>query len=282
MALNNYQFQFGSFQFGGAGSPFQILDVDGLGLPDLRVQDDVRGYNDGYFSGRDFYGGRHLTFTLNIFAGNGNSAHQNWALMEAALIPQTSGTTQLQFQLAAGDSSKTINARVRGRQVRIDPEYTFGFIRAQVEMFCPNPKYYDQTVNSLVLVPASSFGRTYNRIYNMLYVPVSGGSTGVVSNNGWATTYPTITISGPATNPSILNLTTNQVLTANVVMGVNDVLVFDLENKTVLLNGTSVRNTLAGNSQWFGAGVGATNISFAASGSSSSTSATITYQNAYV
>jgi len=63
---NSYSFSFNGITFGGAGSPYQILSVDGLeGLPGIRNQDDNRGYADGMFSGRDFLGGRTISFTLS-------------------------------------------------------------------------------------------------------------------------------------------------------------------------------------------------------------------------
>ncbi len=48
-----YSFSFNGLTFGGTDSPYQILSVDGLeALPELRTQDDNRGYADGMFSGR--------------------------------------------------------------------------------------------------------------------------------------------------------------------------------------------------------------------------------------
>ena len=38
---NSYSFSFAGITFGGAGSPYQILSVEGLeGLPGIRNQDD--------------------------------------------------------------------------------------------------------------------------------------------------------------------------------------------------------------------------------------------------
>lgn len=284
MALNNYQFQFGSFVFGGAGSPFQVIDIDGLeSLPELRTQDDNRGYNDGMFSGRDFYGGRYVTFTIHTFAGNGNSAQQNHNLLQAALNPQQSGTTQMNFLLSQYDSEMLLNARVRSRKTAIDPEYTYGFIRSQVSMFCPDPRYYTATATTAVMTASTVLGRTYNRVYNLLYGGGSLTSAVTISNTGWATTYPTITITGPVTNPTIGNLTTQQYITVNLSMSNTDTLVIDLYNKLVTLNGSTARNLLAGNSQWFGAAPG--NSSFYFTGQNilvGTTSASVTYRSAFI
>ena len=283
MALNYYSFQFGSFVFGGSASPFQIMDVDGLGLPELRVQDDNRGYNDGMFSGRDFLSGRTLTFTINIFGDAVRNAQQNLALFNAAMIPQQSGTTALSFQLAPTDSVKTLNARVRSRRVLIDPDYTYGYIRTQVTMFAPNPKYYDLASTTATITPSVLSGRTYNRVYNLLYGGGSNSASTTIVNNGSWTTYPLVTITGPITNPTLTNITTNQSLSVTTTLLATDSLVLDLENRNVLLNGSSARNLLTGSSQWFGAAPGSS--VYTLSGTSFSpgvTLATIVYQNAYI
>ena len=282
MALSLYSLQFGSFVF-GAGTPYIVNDLDGLeGLPDLRVQDDNRGYNDGMFSGRDFYNGRTITMTMTILAGNGNSAQQNLALLQAGLNPQQQGTTTLSFQFSATDNTKQINARVRARKVVVDPEFTFGFIKAQLTLFCPDPKYYDDTAVTLTLTPQAALGRTYNRTYNLSYGGGSLTGSGTVQNNGWATTGPLVTIVGPAITPTITNLTTNQSIALNITLVATDTLVIDLEQKLVTLNGSSARNLVSGNSQWFGGPPGTSQFYFSCTGYTAATKATIVYRSAYV
>lgn len=284
MALNNYQFQFGSFLFGGAGSPFQIIDVDGLeSLPELRVQDDNQGYNDGMFSGRDFLSGRTLTFTINTFAGNGNTAHQNFNLLQAALLPQQSGTTTLNFLLSPTDSQMVLNARVRSRRTLVDPEYTFGYIRSQITMFAPDPRYYSTPSTTASMSPSPALGRTYNRTYNLTYGGGSIATSTAINNTGTVTTYPTITITGPVTNPTIGNITTGQYMTVNYNLTNSDTLVIDLKQRLVTLNGNSARNLVAGNSQWFGAAPGTSNFYFTGTNTLvGTTTATVTYASAFI
>lgn len=283
MTLANYQFQFGSFVFGGSGSPYQILDVDGLeSLPAIRNQDDYKGANDGMFSGRDYLSARDLTFTMNVFADSVETAHQNWALFKTALNYQQQGTTALRFQTSPTDSQKVIYTRVRGRKASIDPEFTFGYIRAQITMFAPDPRYYDDVTQSLTLTSSLAVGRTYNRTYNLVYGGGSQTSIGTVTNSGWATTSPVITITGPATNPTIGSVTQSAYLTLNATLTATDTLVIDLGNKTVLLNGSSARNLIAAGSEWFDAPAGSSTYSFSASGTTAGTSAVITWANAYI
>ena len=53
--IATYSLSFNGQVFGGVGSPYQVMSIDGLeALPGIRNQDDNRGYSDGMFSGRDF------------------------------------------------------------------------------------------------------------------------------------------------------------------------------------------------------------------------------------
>lgn len=284
MALQYYSFQFSNFVFGGVGSPYQVLSVDGLeSLPELRVQDDERGYNDGMFSGRDFFAGRHITLTINTFAGNGYSAQQNFNLLQAAIQPQNTGVTPLQFQLSPADPVMTMNARVRGNKTTIDPDYTFGLIRSQLTFFAPDPRYYTAQTFSLAMTPTTVTGRTYPRTYNLTYGGGSQTNSVVVNNTGWTTTYPTITITGPITSPTVTNNSTSQYIAINTTLGVGDTVTIDLLNKLVLRNGSPARNLLAGNSLWFGCAPGNTTIGLSGSSTTiGTTSATLTYAPAYV
>jgi len=284
MPLANYSFQFGSFVFGGAGSVYQITSVDGLeSLPDIRNQDDNRGYNDGMFTGRDFLGGRTLTFEIMTFAGGGNSAHTNFNLLQSALVPQSSGTQTLSFQMSPSDSPYQFNARVRSRLTTVDPEYTYGFIRSQYTFFCPDPRYYSDTATTASMTPQQPLGRTYDRTYNLIYGGGSIATSTAITNIGNWITYPVITITGPALNPTIGNITTGQYITVNYGLANTDTLVIDLDNKLITLNGASARNLIAGNSEWFGAPPGVSNFYFTANTYTiGTTAASVVYRSAWV
>jgi len=283
-SLNNYSFAFNGFVFGGAGSPYQITSVDGLeGLPTLRVQDADRGYQDGMFSGRDFLNGRTITMTMLILSGNGNTAQQNFNLMQNSLQPQQTGTTPLQFQLSAANGLQFINTRVRAAKATIDPEYTYGYIKAQYDFFCPDPRYYDNGVQAAIMTYTTPLGRTYPRVYPLTFGGGSNTQFATVINSGWTNTYPLISIYGPVTNPVIGSVTANASLNFSYTMAASDVISIDLLNRTVLLNGTPARNLLLGSSTWFNAAVGTNQFYFTGSGTTAgTTTASVQWNNAYV
>ena len=278
----SYSFSFNGLTFGGASSPYQILSVDGLeGLPGIRNQDDNRGYADGMFSGRDFLGGRTISITFQTFGSGATSAQTNFNTIQAKLLPKTSGTTPLYFILPPSGEQFT-NARVRVLRTSVDPNYTYGMITSQVEFFCPDPNYYDSTLQTAAMVVSAPPGRTYNRTYNLIYGSGSYATTTNVVNAGWATTYPTITLTGPITNPTLGNTTSGQYLSLSGTFANTDTLVLDLYNKLITLNGISARNLLS-TGTWFNAPAGTSQ--YYLTGSSTTvglTAATVAWYNAYI
>lgn len=281
-----YSFSFNNQVFGGLGSPYQILSVDGLeSVPGIRNQDDNRGYADGMFTGRDFLAGRTISIIFQTFASGLNSAQANLNTIQRVLLPQTSGTTPLFFKLPSQPTSEQfINARVRAFRTTIDPNYTYGYITSQVEFFCPDPRYYDNNTQTATLLYSTPSGRIYNRTYNLVYGGGSGTLTTTVTNNGWTDTYPTITINGPITNPTIGNTTQSASMSFNVVLSSTDAFVIDLYNKLITLNGQPARNTLiSGSSTWFSAQPGNNSFYFTGTGTlAGTTQAVVEWESAYI
>jgi hypothetical protein len=283
--IANYSFSFNNLVFGGAGSPYQILSVEGLeGLPGIRNQDDNRGYADGMFSGRDFYSGRPISMVIQTTGNATGSAQANLNTLQQALIAQQSGTTPLYFLLSNAAGEQVINARVRGFMTTVDPNYTYGYILSQVTFFCPDPAYYDSNTQTATLAFSPPTGRIYNRIYNLIYGGGSATITTTISNNGWYYAFPLINIYGPIDNPVIGNTTQNASLSFNASLSDADVLTVDLYNKLITLNGSPARNLLLSGT-WFSASPG--NNSFYLTGDAGSTlvdvtEAVVTWQSAYI
>lgn len=282
VSLVNYRFAFNDFEFGGGDSVYQLLTVDGLeDLPAIRVQDDNRGYFDGMWTGRDFLSGRIITMTMTIRGDNNFSAQYYLNLLQENLKPQTAGTGLLQFQLP-GNSLQRVNARVRRRSIQINTNYSSGLMTAVYEFFCPDPLIYDDTLNQVQLFGTQTVtGRTYNRVYNMLYG--TGTQTlQLCENAGWANTYPIFTILGPATNPLITEINTGNVLSVVYPLQASDVLVIDTNLRSVNLNGVNRRSLLTNNSTWFSMPPGNNYYQFNASATGTGTSCVVSWRSAYI
>jgi len=228
------------------------------------------------------------TYTSGGSANVTMSAQANYNLLKQNLLPTQgyttfSNTNQLQFQLSAASGLQFFNARVRDSKTVITPDFTYGYITSQWTFYCPDPRFYDNTQQSATITISTSLGRTYNRIYPLIY---GGGSSAIstsVNNAGWATTYPTITLNGPITNPTIGSFTQGNYITIQGTYGSTDTLVVDLAQRLVTLNGASARNLVAGGSNWFSAQGGSNLFYLTGSGTlAGTTSATVTWYNAYI
>jgi len=263
MTVSTYQFAFNGLTF-GAGTPYIVENVDGLGgTSPLRIQDDNRGYIDGSYSGRDFYDGRTVTFDILITGDSTHNAQYYYKTLQSAFAPQPlgyyvdpTGTTPaanqlqlFQFQLTSDTGPKRMYGRGRGVTLSITPEFGFGYIMCRAEFFFPDPRYYDETATT---------------------------SSGSVSNTGWATSCPVITIASPSSSGNITDGTTTMYF-ANVSSGTG-ALTIDLLQRVIYLGGTPFRNLMTpASTGWLAI---APNSS--ATWTSTVGSMSITWRNAYI
>jgi len=223
------------------------------------------------------------TYTSGGTMNMNSSAQFNYNLLQKNVLPQTSGTTVMQFQMATNEGLQRVNTRVRANRTLVDPDYTYGFIKSQYTFFCADPRYYDDAQQTGTISISAALGRTYNRIYNLVYGGGSAATTTAVTNNGWATTYPIITITGPINNPTIGNLTQGNYITIQGSYTNTDTIVIDLDSKLVTVNGATARNLVSGGSNWFSAPPGTSQFYLTGTGTlAGTTTATVTWRSAYI
>ena len=109
-----------------------------------------------------------------------------------------------------------------------------------------------------------------------------GTSTNLITNYGWTTTYPVITIIGPCIDPRIDDVTTGEFLQFDTTMVANDTLVINTDLRTVTLNGVSRRAILNNSSTWFAAPPGTSYYTFTADGTDGNTSCLVQWRSAYI
>ena len=283
-----YIFAFNGWLFGGAGQGVQILEIDGLeDLPSIRSQDSNRGFADGMFTGRDFLDGRVVTMTLQVMSDANGSMQTYLQQLKSYLVSQQSGTGLLQIYLP-NRGVQRLNARVRQRAIKIDPEYVYGRAVVSVQFFCPDPRIYNDTQASYSLGTALGATRSYSRTFNMTYPNTASGSSSVtVTHQGNYETWPSFSLTGAVCSaPVITNSTQGKSLSfPSLTLAAADVLTVNTDLRTVLLNGVAQRNLLSSASQWFSfPALSSPSVpqSIQVSVSSGSSTCTMTYRDAYV
>lgn len=264
--MNNYTVTFNGLTI-GAGTLFPITNIEGLGgTSPLRIQDDNRGYLDGSYTGQDFYDERTVYIDVTILGDNSSTAQSNYKILQKAFAPQSIGyypdptgytpaANQLklfQFRLTGNTGDQQMYGRSRGLSTMIDPDFTYGFIQTRIQLTFPDPRYYDTA------------GTTKT------------GASFTVSNSGWATSCPVITVSNPAPTGTIGDGINNMDFTA---LAGTILLTVDLLQRVVYLDGFPYRNALAASSNgWLSIPANTTSLNWSTSFASMST----TYRNAYI
>jgi hypothetical protein len=249
----------------GTGTSFLITNIEGLGgTSPLRIQDDNRGWVDGSYTGRDFYDERTVYIDVTVLGSSSTTAQANYLLLQAAFAPQplgyyvdptgyTPSANQLklfQFRLSANTGDQQMYGRSRGLVTPIDADFAYGYIQTRIQMTFPDPRYY------------SSTGTT-----------VAG--TGIyLTNTGWATSCPVITINSPSASGIISDGVTDMVF-QSVTSGP---LVIDLLSRVIYVAGIPTRPVLsAATTGWL-----AINPNTTTAWASTVGSMSVTYRNAYV
>ena len=234
MPLTNYTFVFNGLTI-GTGTNYLITNVEGLGgTAPLRIQDDNRGYIDGSYTGRDFYDERTVYFDITVLGDSSTTAQENYKDLQIAFAPQplgyyvdptglTPAADQLklfQFRLNADTGDMRMYGRSRGLITPIDADFAYGYIQTRVQMSFPDPRYY------------SDSGTTVT------------GSSVSLTNNGWATSCPVITIASPSASGTI----TDGTITMQFAAVSGGALVIDLLSRVIYVGGFPVRNVMTASS----------------------------------
>lgn len=230
MPLTNYTFIFNGLTI-GTDTNYLVTNVEGLGgTSPLRIQDDNRGYIDGSYTGRDFYDERTVYIDVTVLGNSGTTAQANYKTLQAAFAPQptgyyvdptgyTSASQQLklfQFRLNGNTGDMQMYGRSRGLVTPIDPDFTYGYIKTRIQLTFPDPRYYTNTATTVT------------------------GTSVSLTNNGWATSCPVITIASPSTSGAI----TDGTITMQFAAVTGGALVVDLLSRVIYVGGFPVRNVM--------------------------------------
>lgn len=151
-----------------------------------------------------------------------------------------------------------------------------------IDLFAPDPNLYDQSSQRATISVPTGGGATYPVIYPVTYAAKSGGSL-IVTNAGDSDTFPLITFNGPLTAPLIINQTTGASFQVNVTLLAGDVLVIDMANKTMVLNGsTNAMQYFVVTNTWMSLQPGSNLIKLSSGISADSGNARFDYFNAYI
>lgn len=269
----------------GDGTPFLISQVTGLlDLPDITTADQSRLRRHGLRAGDDFTAGRRFAFTLEISSTDTVTFSDAVDQLMAATTPG-GDPAALVFQIpgVAGSGKRTVFCRPRRRSLPVGREFYYELPLATIEFYSVDPRIESNTLGSDSTTLASAGGGlNFNATAPFTFGAVSVGGTLNLANAGNFDAAPTITITGPVTNPAIESITQDKTLSFTITLATGETLVIDTEERTVLLGGTASRyNTLDTDAEWFTLQPGNNEIRFQAATTTAATM-DITWRSAWV
>ena len=153
----------------------------------------------------------------------------------------------------------------------------------KLSLVAPDPNIYDNSAGGALtasLSRQSAGGVTWPITWPITWT--GAGAPTVIANSGNIVVYPTVTLTGVMTNPTITNSTVGQFFTLQGLTTVaGDVVVIDMLNRTVLLNGGSVLPYMTSASNWLPLLPGNNSMILSTTGSSDTVTGTLSWQAAY-
>src|SRR3990172_2411119 len=238
-----------------------IIHVSGLDSQEFRETiRDHEGVDGGYMDA-EFEKGRDIILEGVVYADSA-TAEVYLDALKANFAPST---VPIPFYIyPPGVGERVIFVKPRG--VRYDWEQLrrLGITQAQFLMYAEDPRVYTNLLQAVTIAfggPATT-GFGFNLGFNLSFgatVPVTGGTVVVGGNRP----VPAImTISGPVTNPRIINVTDSKSLDFIIELGALDTLSIDLANRTVTLNGNINRRNALQEPNWWLFNSGSTFVVF--------------------
>lgn len=296
LITSDFQIQLGNDTGGlllGAGTPYDVLELDGWDdMPPMSLTDVNRPAQAGAWAGPMYPQPRTLTLTLGVTGtvngiGTVTAAQYaaNVAALRAATNPAADSTAESPFVVQLAGTKLMASVRCQQRVMPTTQGYASpGLDRVTLQLVATDPRRYTPTVQSASCGLASaSGGLTYPITYPLSFGSSSGGTLTIV-NSGDTATPPTLTITGPGTTPAIVRQDTGALLQFNLTLSATDVLVVNVLDGTVTLNGASVYGSLdsvSASIASFLMSPGSTTLGLRVA-SGSGTTLTATWQNAYL
>lgn len=254
---------------------FHITDIDGLGAADIRSSSFLFSGRDGGLVTDQFYGFRNISVAGSIISP---TCEQHEIDRADYLAATPIGSNVPVYITTFTGTRYLVNCRV----IKPSLKYNTGGMSSDflLQLTAGDPLFYsvDGGDEQSAIVPKVAQGG-YVTPYILPVEWETGGAPTIVLNSGTAVFYPVITLEGEALNPTITNNLTGETFSLDLTMLADDVVVIDMYNRTVTLNGADIIGNKTEDSIWWGLLPGSNPILLDTDTADDSVAATITWRN---
>ncbi len=281
MSLNDWQLEVDGLVI-GAGTPYIITGIEGLGIPDVNSSDLPRPHRGGSFQGFDQVGARPITISMIVTGTDSLDCKANLdALASVWYLHQGEADRPMTVKLPG-----TVEKYVIGRPRRLAYDNLAHLksrnVTVTAEYFSHLPAVYSSVEYSPVVnLPVQSGGQTFPQVFPLAFGSGESGVTEIV-NAGNYTVSPVVRIYGQCVNPRIEHVDSGKIIDLATTINTGDWIDVDMDARTILLNGTASRRiALRGGSQFWDLLPGSQGVRFLAD-SYSGAYVTVTYRDSYI
>lgn len=210
--------------------------IEGVaGLPSIRSASGQNVGRDGGWVSRQLYDARYMSFQGRIFNGDALLVEQKRREF-ATILRRKTLTLKI---VTYGGQEFTTQVNVMDNQMPITWE--MNVVKWKIDLMASDPLFYDNSAGELEATITKPVPGGFDIPFDILLDIGTGSVPIVVNNAGNETVYPRIEITTVATNPEIINQTTNESMKVNIsVLGTGDKLIIDMKNQTITYNGLNV------------------------------------------
>lgn len=202
-SLANFQWQYNGLTL-GAETPFGVLNVEGMDLPDIRNGDVNLPRDHGQLLGLDVLGGNDITFDLWMKTDELSLQASQLALAEATVV-RPGEEIPLWFQLP-NLPLLCVMCRPRKRPMKVDSDYAAANIgKPELTLHATDPRFYAPGEALTLTLATPSGGLKFPVTFPVTFSSTTPSSVTVA--NGTMEMRPRVIFTGPLTNPAIENAT---------------------------------------------------------------------------
>lgn len=242
------------------GTEWWVSSVTGWGdSPPLRTNRQPRPYADGEFRGHVWRAGRVIELTGDAVCPSAVVAERARDRLLGVLGDGALGT----LVVGERDLTRQCDVELDGAiQVRPISDRAFEW---RLRLAAPDPRRYATAVTSAVCgLLAPSGGLSFPLSFPLVFGAAPNNRL-VLSNSGSAQSWPTWTITGPVTDPSVVNVDSGQRLRWSGSLAAGQTLLLDTAARRVLLDGVADRRGQLADAAWFPVpGGGSATVAFTA------------------
>lgn len=263
------------FEIGSVTNKYDITEIDGLGPTDIRTSQFNFSGRDGGLVTDQFFGMRLISISGVIRSNTCDSHIDDRSDLEEASPIDT--IIPVYITLFNG-----VTYLIYANVTKLSIEYRPGgkYSDFKLDLLAGDPLFYstDGGSSQSANLDKSSQGG-YVTPYDLPVDWALGGQPTTVLNSGNAIAYPIITLTDSAVNPIITNQTTGEAFALDMSMLDGDVVIINMRERTVTLNGSNIIGNKTDDSIWWGLAIGNNNILLDTDTGSDNVSAVITWQN---